>query len=683
MAAFERIITTFTRGELSPRTLGRLDFEGRFDGVERLENFLVQVQGGAQKRSATRFVAAAKDETNAVRVVPFEVSVDQNYIIEATDLAFRFYADEARVEDGGAPIETVTPYTSTDLARLKWTQSADILFLAHPDHQPRELRRTDPTTFTMVNYPFKNGPYLDVNESETTLTLSGTTGSVTVTASAVDGINDDQGFLLTDVGRLIRWQDPAANWTWLEITAFTSTTVVTADIKGEDASAGTATDQWRLGAWSDTTGWPSVCTFHQGRLWWARTADQPQTLWATSAGSIDDFTPSEPDGTVADDHAITITIDSNQVNAVAWLVSSQKGLQVGTVGEEWLIQSADTTTGLSPLNIERVPQGSWGSADLILPVRVGTSTIYVQRGATVLRESAFSFDNDAYTAQNITVLSEHLFRRGTKRLAFVQNPIQTVWALRDNGGLAGFTFDKEQKVIAWHPHTIAGSAAGAAEVLDITSIKSATHDQLWMVVRRTINGQQHQYVEFMEEPFDERLQTIENAFFSDSGLSYLGVETSTITGLDHLEGEEVSVLGNGAVQPNKPVVDGQITLSEPVTEAHVGLPYSAEIVTMPLEAEQRSGSFVTLGKMKRAHEAVILFAETVGAKVGAFGGVLDPIIFRMPKNPMGQAVPLFNGLKKQPLPGGWEEDPRVHVLSDQPLPCTVLSMAIESQINDF
>lgn len=678
MASFERIITTFTRGELSPRVTGRVDFVGRFDGVEKLENFFVHVQGGAQKRSGTRFVDATKDETDDNRLIPFEVSVTQNYIIEATDQTFRFYADEGRVESPpGTPIAVATPYTAADLAQLKWTQSADVLFLAHPDYRPKELRRTSATSFSLVNYNFQDGPYLDINITATTLALSGTSGSVTVTASSTTGINGGAGFQSTDVNRQIRWKDPANQWNWLTITAFTDTTHVTATLNGT-VSAGTATTSWRLGAWSDTTGWPSVCTFHQSRLWWARTATQPQTLWASRLTMIDAFAPSKADETVTDDHGIALTIDSNQVNAVAWLVSSHRGLLVGTNGEEWLIQSSDSTKGLTPSSTEILPQSSWGSYDLVGPVRVGTSTLYVQRGATVIRESAFNFDEDAFTADNITVLSEHLFRKGVKRLAFSQTPVQTVWAILTDGSLAGFTFDKEQKVIAWHHHTIGGVDA---EVLDIAVVKEATQDQLWMIVRRTINSTQHQYVEFLEEPFDEQLHAIDDAFFVDSGLSYSGAATVTIAGLGHLEGETVTILADGSPQPSKVVASGQITLDRAAAEIHVGLDYSAEIRTMPLEAPQREGPFVTLGKTKRIHQVLLLFAETVGAKAGPYLGVLDPLLFRSPSVPMGAPVPPFSGIKSLSISASWEQSARVQIVSDQPLPCTVLSMAVESQIH--
>ena len=212
MANFERISTTFTRGELTPLVTARVDYEGRFDGAEKLENFLVLVQGGARKRSGTRFVAAAKVATGFARLIPFEVSVSQNYLIEATDLAFRFYTQEGQLISG-TPVEVATPYTSDDLQTLKWAQSADTMYLAHTLRRPRTLKRTSATTFSLSNFDFNDGPYLDINTTATTLTLNsgmgdaaiepGATG-VTITASAVTGINDDAGFSSADIGRLIR-----------------------------------------------------------------------------------------------------------------------------------------------------------------------------------------------------------------------------------------------------------------------------------------------------------------------------------------------------------------------------------------------------------------------------------------------------------------------------------------------
>ncbi|HJR17472.1 MAG TPA: hypothetical protein VJ808_11510, partial [Gemmatimonadales bacterium] len=576
----------------------------------------------------------------------------------------------------GTPVAVVSPYSSS--RHLKWTQSADILFLTHFDTHPRELRRTSANTFVFVDFSFRDGPYLDTNTTATTLTLSGTTGSVTVTASSTTGINNNQGFLTTDVGRIIRWLAPNGQWEWLTITARTSSTTVTATIESSDPSGTDATTEWRLGAWSDTTGWPEVCVFHQGRLWFGRTTSQPQTLWASRVSNFRNFQPSASDGTVSDDNAITLTIDSNQVNAIAWMVSSHRGLLLGTTGESWIIRSADDTTGISPLNAELVPQGSWGSDDAILPTRVGSSTLYVQSGQTAIRESAFNFDEDVFSANNITILSEHLFRLGVKRLAFSQAPIQTVWALLTNGTLAGFTFDKEQKVIAWHHHTIAGAGAN---VVDIAVIQHDTQNQLWMLVERTIDGNTVQYVEFMEEPFDAQLHTIEEAFFLDGALTYDGVPTTTVSGLTHLEGETVGVLADGATHPDKVVSGGAVTLDRSASKVQVGLRYSAETRTMPLEAPNREGSFISLGKTKRIHQVHVILAETVGALIGPEIGVLDRIPFRVPSDPMDTPVELFNGVKSLSLSSSYEEQARVRVVSDQPLPCTVLAIVMEGSVH--
>ncbi|MFN0101168.1 MAG: hypothetical protein ACKV2U_03645, partial [Bryobacteraceae bacterium] len=313
------IQASFAKGEISPLLYGRVDLAQYAVGAKGVLNAIVRLQGPLTRRSGTRHVAEVKTSSLATRLVPFEFSTTQAYILELGNLYARFYKAEGRIETAGTPTELTTTYLTADLFQLKFAQSADVLYIAHPTYPPRKLTRTSHTAWTIDNIVFTDGPYYDTNTTATTLTLGGTTGSVSVTASAITGINGGAGFATTDVGRLIRWKDPANNWTWLTITAWTSTTVVTATISGPNASAATATVNWRLGAFSATTGYPGSVTFHEERLWWAGTTDRPQTVWASKSGDFENMAPTGVTGTVADDSAIDFTLAANQVNVIRWL----------------------------------------------------------------------------------------------------------------------------------------------------------------------------------------------------------------------------------------------------------------------------------------------------------------------------------------------------------------------------
>ena len=92
------IQNSFNAGELSPQLKGRPDLEKYKNGCEILENFLPQISGPARKRPGTRFVAEVKDSADVTRLLPFEYSSSQAYVLEFGDLYIRFYLDGGVVE---------------------------------------------------------------------------------------------------------------------------------------------------------------------------------------------------------------------------------------------------------------------------------------------------------------------------------------------------------------------------------------------------------------------------------------------------------------------------------------------------------------------------------------------------------------------------------------------------------
>lgn len=519
MARVDFVQSSFTRGILSPRIRGRIDFEGLFSGAEDILNGIVLPQGGLIRRPGTRHVAEVKDSTKKVRLIPFIVSNEQAYVIELGDGYARFYRDEGRLESAGTPVEIVTPWTEAQLDAVSWTQSADVLYVAHPDEEPREIRRLTVTSFQVQRHEFRDGPYLPVNLTATTLTPDSVSGTVTFTASSTTGINDDTGFQSSDVLRKLRFQADDGNWRSYEIDSVTnSTTIVTTQETGEDLPNLTASDTWRLGEWSDTTGWPRAVGFHAERLWWGGTTDSPQTIWGSRVGVFTRHSPSLNDGTVLDTDAINVTISNNTVNNIRWFQSVAEGLMIGTQGREVLLSPATTTTGIAPGNVTVNPQSSHGSKENTMSTLVSKSVVFIQRDGRTINDYAFNFDVNGFDAQSITVIAESLFRNGIKRIEFQQSPENVIWALTEDGTLAGMTVEKAQRVFGWHRHAIADSAAGIGKLEDIAVIPEPTKDQLWLVMQRNINGSTKRYISFMEDLFEGRAQDL-LAFFVDDGLT--------------------------------------------------------------------------------------------------------------------------------------------------------------------
>lgn len=774
---------SFIGGEFSPLLVGRVDTERYDTALLKCQNYVPILQGTLLRRPGTKYVADVKTAANKTRLVSFEFSITQAYILEFGNTYIRFYRDNGQiivgatgsveltggasgsVDDitvdsvsimsgaesfdsdlattasnvadninahtsspnytaeassatititavdagtgpngfvvssstttitttdtnmsGGGPYEITSPYGTSDLFQLKFTQSADVLYITHPDYGPRKLSRTGHTSWTLTEIDFLDGPYLDTNTTSTTLTPSGTTGSITLTASSTTGINGGDGFQSTDVGRLVRFKDSGNEWTWLEITGHTSTTVVDADVKGDDLASTSASSDWRLGVWSDTTGFPSAVTFHENRLTFAGVPDFPQRVDMSESNAYEFFAPTQADGTVADSNAISFTMVANQVNVIRWLASNDKGLLVGTVGAEWIVRPATTGGALTPTNVDAKRSTAWGS-DNIQSVQLGSATMFVQRDGRKIREVNYFFDADGYRAIDITALAEHITQGGIIEFEVMRTPYPIIWAVRSDGRLLGCTYEREDDVFnaGWHSHPVGGvsDAAGAnAKVESIAVISSSTgvRDEVWMIVQRYVDGATVRQVEYLTEFFDDDSIAQEDQFFVDSGLTYDGSETTSITGLDHLEGETVSILADGAVVPDQAVSSGSITLETAATKVHAGLGYNSDGQMLRIEAGSADGT--AIGKTRRIHRLAFLFWRTLGWTFGQSFTGLDSIIFRRTSDDLGTPTPLFTGIKSEGVQFDYAFDNTICWRQSEPVNGTLLAVAPQMKTED-
>jgi hypothetical protein len=472
----------------------------------------------------------------------------------------------------------------------------------------------------------------------------------------------------------------SAHWGYAKIAAFTDATHVTADVKNS-FGATTASKNWRLGSWSTTTGWPACSTFYEDRLFFG---GQPlQRLDGSKSGDYENFAPSADDGTVADDNALAFTLNANDVNVIRWMVDDENGLIIGTVGGEWILRPSNQNEALTPTNVKATRTTTRGSSNF-QPVKAGKAVLFVQRAQRKVFEIAYVFADDNYKAPDMTALAEHITKGGLGEIAYQPQPSSIVWGVRGDGALLGFTYERDQDVVGWHRHVLGGYAdAGktqpaAVESVAVIPAPEGDRDELWLIVRRAINGTTRRYVEFLEALWDPANDQ-EDAFFVDSGLSYDGDPTSTIGGLDHLEGETVSILADGATHPDKTVAQGRITLDRDASVVQVGLAYTSTLQTMKLEAGAADGT--AQGKTKRISKVVFNFHQTLGGLYGASpDGTLDVLQFRTASDPLDAPPPLFDGMTR-PLnwPMGYETAAAITVRQVQPLPMTLL--AIMPQVN--
>ena len=711
MPRLTHVQTSFNAGQFSERLADRSDLSKYANASRKFLNFLPLVQGPASNRTGTKRIADALTDTCKPLLIPFESSVDAAYVLEFGDLKMRVYKDRALVTsdiswntltvdqwdqltvdqwdqmfvDSGA-FELVTPWTCAQLGQLKYTQSADVLFVCHPKVRPQEIRRLADTSWTIVDFDFKDGPFLEINPtladpSPTTLTPSGVTGSITLTASAVAGINGNTGFQSTDVDRLVRLLDAAGNWTWGRITAVTSTTLVDFDIVGPDLSSAAARDTWRLGAWSDTTGWPQVPMFHYQRLWFAATDTDPQTLYASKDDDIDNFAPTDTDGTVLDTSGFVRTIADALVNAIKWMESDAQGLLIGTNTAEFSGRSSGRFSPIKPDDFTVVRQTTHGSADNVKPYKIGNAVLFAQRSGRELREILFTFADDQFVANEMSLLADDLVIPDIAQLAYMRQPQSILWVILEDGSLRSMTYERPEDVVAWAPHQLGGSFQGGPPVVEsIAVIVDEPYDLLYLAVKRTINGATKRSIEFLEDPFEDDANQ-DDAYFVDYGkTTQFGTPTAVVNGLAHLEGESASILGDGAVYPKQVVIGGQITLDPPVTKVHVGLGYDSILTTMRIIPER--SPFEPRGKMASVYNIGLSVFRTLGGFAGGEETQLDEIDYRSTSDLMDTPPPLFSGVIDVSKVLSHTKDPVVTVKQSDPLPMRLLSITSEIDVTD-
>lgn len=782
-------LTSFTKGELSPRLRGRTDYEGYFNGCETLLNMVVLLQGGVTRRPGTLFSDYSKFQTDDAagkcRLIPFQYSVTQAYILEFGENYMRVYRDRFPIDGGGGvTVEIATPWTAEEAFQLGHAQSADVLYLTHPQHQTRTISRSSHTTWTIALFDPLDGPYLDNTNGQGTLTLGGTGGSVSMTWSSTVGINQGAGLSANDVGRKVRYSG-GTSWTHLIIQAVSSATVATGVVHPaiQNGAGGVAenvgpSDQWRMGAWYNGN-WPWLVSFWQQRLFFAATNIQPSRVDGSQVNDFASFSPSLSDGTVVDSNAVSWIIVDDQVNAARWLVAAGSArtpqLAIGNDGSEQVLQAGGAAQALTPTSVQAFRETNIGGRAYSTALRVNKAVIFASFGGRKLYEWAFNWQSDGYIGADKSVESEHLTRSGIVDLAYQKRPFSVIWAIRTDGSLVGLTYLPEQSVQGWHRHRLGGDYyTGHPVVESIACIPASdnAYDELWVVVKRTINGEVVRTVEVMDRYFDDQPQ--ETAVFMDSAIASDGIfpdgtlvadttrksdgvaqvpVTLTVTGatpfvagdvgsvirynggrgvvtgftsstvlaalwyrspdnlkpappgdwsltpqndhysgLDHLEGQDVQILGDGADFGVETVSGGAIDLEPSRGQASfviAGLPIKYRLVSMPWAPRQAADS---QGHVKVIADIWLRLYDSLGCDFGRritdeYSGIesdeLDSLPTRNTLDLLGAPPPLQTGIYRLPMPGGHDQEGQIIIEGEGPYPTTVLAILATADVGEL
>lgn len=499
------IQTSFAGGEFGESLFGRTDVAQYETACAIVENLLPRPYGSIISTPGTEYINATKTggSTSIARVLDFTFSQTDSYIIEMGVGYFRFYTNgSVVVSTGSTPYEVAHTYTASEIPDIQISQINDVIYLAHENHPPAKLTRLASNSWTLEDFQFTGGPFLNDNViysggtttvlSSATITPSGTNGTITLSSSANVFIPSTStlghvntfwkiGGLVTDATTGLDVQG------YVKITAVTNPSTSTASVV-KKLSGTSATTLWAQGAWSDILGWPSRVTFHQQRLCFARTTYQPQNVWASQNFIYENFAVNGG----LDDDALNLQLASSESNDIKWIASGDS-LICGTYGGEFVVKSGDGSP-LTPSNTNVSKQTSWGS-EAIPPKRIGNFFYYIQRFGKKLRELFFIWDLDSYKSLDKTILSPNISGTGTTDkiidFAYQQNPDTVLWCVCTNGTLATLTREVDQEVQSWARQI----TDGVYESIATIPSQDGPHDEVWVVVKRTINGSDVRYIE--------------------------------------------------------------------------------------------------------------------------------------------------------------------------------------------
>lgn len=540
--------------------------------------------------------------------------------------------------------EVVTPYDAEDVDRLKYSQQADIMYFCHPNYPVMKLSRYANTTWTFNEIEFDTfswPPFLPINVEATTLACAATTGTGKALVASAPLFSEKH------VGAYFKL-DHGESSGYVQITAVTDSELATCTIISELGSTD-ATDDWYEGAWSDYQGYPADCKFYEQRLYFVSTRKKPLTVWGSEPESYENFKMGS-----TDDDAIMYTLGSNQVDKIVWAYPAD-GMVLGTAGGPFTMTSGSSAEPISATNVSVKQQNENGVLS-VSPVRIGPFVYYVEKSGRMIGQFSYSLDYDNFETINITYLNDHILGDIVVDMAVQKYPFNILWAVRSDGQIATMTREIQNNIKGWTRQKYTGN------IENVAVIPYGREDQVWVI--NNLNDKR--YVNFYET---HEFSRQDDAFFIENGLTYNGEPVSTVSGLDHLEGEEVQILIDGAVHPNRTVTDGSISLEWDGATIHVGLGYKSTVKTMDLDA----GEGMSQGEVTHISKVIVRFLESLGCKVGD-GVTQDVIPFKNWGDPFNTPLALFTGDKEVMFPSGHVKNKHIVVEQDQPLPLQLLGL---------
>lgn len=668
--------------------------------------------------------------------------------------------NSARIEsiavEGPGPVVIPAPWAEENLYKLRHTQSGDVIFVACAGYQQRRIERRAGNSWSIALYASSAGPYMLENTSSTTITASGLTGDITLTASTpiFRSTNLSSIYRISSVGQKVvatftganQFTDPirvtgvtssriftraiagtfnatvrlqrsvGAVGAWEDIEAYTVPTSGSYDdeldnqiifyrlgIKSGEYTSGTvvvqmiyslgsivgvarvtgfinevqvsaevlkplggttATDIWAEGAWSDRRGWPTSTALYEGRLWWAG----KDKNWGSVSDAFDNFDPE----TEGDSGPINRNIGSGPVDTINWLLPLQR-LVIGGQGAEISARSSSFDEPLTPDNYN-IKECSTQGSSAVAGVKVDSLGLFVQKSGSKLFELTFDGNIYDYSSSELTLLCPEIGEPSIDLLAVQRQPDTRVHCVRGDGKVAILVYDKLENVRCFILLETDG------EVEDVAVLPGVIEDNVYYVVKRTINGNTVRFYEKWARESECRGGLISKC--ADAHVVYQGAATTIVTGLSHLEGETVTVWADGDDAGDAVVAGGKITLPVPASNVVVGLGYTARFKSSKLAYASTLGT--ALLQKKRISQVGFVLADThrKGLRFGQSFDLMDDLPDIENYEEVTSAVWPDYDNETIEFPGEWNTDARICFEASSPKPATVLGAVFVIETND-
>jgi hypothetical protein len=590
--------------------------------------------------------------------------------------------------------EAVSPYPDSQVGDLDYVQTADELFFAHINYAPRKLVRYDHTDWRFSTITF--GPVIDppatIGASATT---PNTTGYIATNyhykasavkdtqpvqesrASAIATVENDLSLagnyntitlpaLPDGVDRYIIYKEQGGGYGYIgstEGTTFKDGPPPYIPVLSETPPIG----ENPFGA--DGSGDnPSTVRLHQQRLWYARTRNIVNGVWASRIGDYENMDRSRP---VRADDSILFAVAADKVNAIN-AMASLDDLILLTSDSIVAVQGGEGGV-LTPGDINPKRQSSRGASRL-RPIPVDSVLFFVPNSGYSLRSLGFTFEIEGYKSDNVSIFSPHFFDGyAIVSMAYQAEPFACIWLVRDDGAMLCFTWEPEQQVWGF---TLCETEGSFEKVAVITE---DGYDRLYALIRRTIGGVERVFWERMALPHRDDIAT--SCHLDCAVTQVYDPPQGHVDGLWHLEGTEVSIVFDGNVVHNRMVENGRAYLPDGYTATIIsaGLPFVGELETLPAALMTQAGSAHTNRQL--IDEIVVRALDTRGIAIGAGGTTLQQV------EPMeGEIVSELADIEARdyrvPAEGDWKDTSTIVIQQNEPLPAHIIGIFASRKVGE-